>query len=73
MPKEQWKRAEQVVATFREQLGPLALEALGEQGLVDLTVIVEEALQRERADVAGQFEALAKALRATTEPVDLGL
>ncbi len=73
MPAEQWKRSEQVVTTIKEQLGPLAIEAIGEKGFADLTVIIQEALQRERADVAGQFEALAKALQATTEPVDLGL
>ena len=73
MPAEQLKRAEQVVTAFREQLGPLASEAVGEKGFEDLLEIVQEALQRERADVAGQFEALAKALRAVTEPVDIGL
>lgn len=73
MPVEQMKRTEQVVTAFKEQLGPLASEAVGEKGFADLAVIVHEALQRERADVAGQFEALAKALRATTEQVDIGL
>ncbi len=73
MPEEQLKRTEQVIEAFKEQLGPLASEAVGEKGFADLTAIVQEALQRERADVAGQFEALAKALRATAESVDIGL
>lgn len=73
MPSEQFKRAEQVVAAFREQLPPEVCEAIGENGFAELTVIVQEALQRERADVAGQFEALAKALRATAETVDIGM
>ncbi len=73
MPSEQFKRAEQVVAAFREQLHPEVCDAIGENGFADLTGIVQEALQRERADVAGQFEALAKALRATAETVDIGM
>lgn len=73
MPAEQTTRVEQVVAAFREQLGPLASEAVGEKGFADLAEIVHEALLRERAEVAGQFEALAKALRATAEAADLGL
>lgn len=72
MPAEP-NRTEQVVSAFKEELGPLASEAVGEKGFEYLTVIVDEALQRERADVAGQFEALAKALRASAEQVDIGL
>jgi hypothetical protein len=73
MPAELSKRTEQVVEAFREQLGPLASEAVGEKGFADLAVIVQEALQRERAEVAGQFEAMARALRATAETTDIGL
>lgn len=73
MPAEQSKRAEQVVEAFREQLGPLKTEAIGESGFADLAVIVQEAMQRERADIAGQFEALARALRTASEVSDIGI
>jgi hypothetical protein len=73
MPAEQAQRAEQVVAAYRERLTAEVCEVIGEQGFADLAAIVQEALQRERADVAGQFEALAKALRATAEAADLGM
>ena len=73
MPSELLKRAEKVVAAFREELSPETREAIGQKGFADLTVIVQEALQLERAEVAGQFEAMARALRVTTEPVDIGL
>lgn len=73
MPAEQFERAKMVVTAFRDQLSPETCETVGEQGFADLTLMIQEALQRERGDVAGQFEALAKALRATSEPVDIGL
>lgn len=73
MPADQKKRTEQVIAAFKEQLGPLASEAVGDKGFADLAVIVQEALQQERAEVAAQFEALARALRATTETAEIEL
>jgi len=73
MPAEQRERAERVVEIFREQLDPDAAQVIGEQGFANLTELVHEALQEERAEVAGQFEALARALRAATEQVDIGL
>jgi len=67
------ERAENVVVAFKELLSAEACEAIGEKGFAELAAIVQEALQRERADVAGQFEVLAKALRVATEPVDIGM
>lgn len=67
------ERAGNVVVAFKELLSAELCDAIGEKAFSELAVIVQEALQRERADVAGQFEALAKALRAATEPVDIGM
>lgn len=73
MPAEQRERAKRVVEIFREQLQLETSQAIGEKGFANLTELVQEALNEERAEVAGQFEAMAKALRAATEQVDIGL
>ncbi len=73
MPAEQRERAERVVEIFKEQLQLETSHSIGEKGFSELTELVQEALHEERAEVAGQFEALAKALRAATEQVDIGL
>lgn len=73
MPAVQRERAERVVEIFRAQLEPETSQAIGDKGFADLTELVREALHEERAEVAGQFEALAKAMRAASEQVDIGL
>lgn len=67
------ERADMVVAAFRDTLTAEACKAIGDKGFADLAMIAREALQRERADVAGQFEALAKAISATAGTVDIGM
>lgn len=67
------KRAENVVATFKEQLTPEVCVAVGEEKFAQLSIMVREALEQERAEVAAQFEALAKALRSTVDRPDISL
>jgi hypothetical protein len=67
------ERAESVVTAFKGLLATEVCETVGEEMFEQLSMMVQEALEQERAEVAARFEALAKAVRSTVERPDIAL
>lgn len=67
------KTADQVVDDFKQGLSAEALNSLSPSDLDRLTVLIRDALSRDREEITEQLETLARKIRADIEEFDLGL
>lgn len=67
------KTADQVVDRFKQELSSEALNSLSHSDFDRLTVLIRDALSRDREETSEQLEALAKKIKADIEDFDLGL
>lgn len=67
------KTADQVVTYFKRELSTEALSSLSPSDFDRLTVLIRDALSRDREEVTNQLEALARKIKEDIEEFDLGL
>ncbi|MDV6343763.1 hypothetical protein [Nitrosomonas sp. Is37] len=67
------RTANQVIAHFKQGLSAEALSSLSPSDFDRLTVLIKDALSRDREEVADQLEALARKIKADIEEFDLSL
>lgn len=67
------KTADQVVTYFKRELSTKALSSLSPSDFDRLTVLIRDALSRDREEVTDQLEGLARKIKADIEKFDLGL
>ena len=67
------KIANQVVDHFKQELTAEALNCLSPSDFDRLTVLIRDALSRDREEVTDQLKALARKIKEYIEEFDLGL
>ena len=67
------KTADKVVDSFKQELSPEALNNLSAADFDRLTVLIRNALSKDREETSVQLEELARKLKADIEYFDLGL
>ena len=67
------KTADKVIDCFKQGLSPEALNSLSASDFEKLTVLIRNALSKDREETSAQLEELAKKLKADIEYFDFGL
>ena len=73
MSEETQVRAKKIVETFKLELSKSAKSEVGENNFEKLTMLVNEAIQEERKEVASLIEGVVKTLRKEVDIPELGM